>query len=93
MLSTLLICLEPSNLVIYFLPNFLANKNDIEQEKKSAKNIITNPCVKPNWNPAAAENIVPGKTGIMILVDLKINNKKINIKLKKLFVFKPLTIS
>ena len=84
MLSTLLICLEPSNLVIYFLPNFLANKNDIEQEKKSAKNIITNPCIKPNWKPAAAENIVPGKTGIIILMDLNINNKKINIKLKKL---------
>ena len=91
MLSILRICLEPSNLLIKFLPNFLAIRNDIEHEKKSAKNIITRPCAKPNWKPAATENIVPGKTGIIILMDLNKNNKNTNIKLKKLFEFKPPT--
>ena len=93
MLSTLRICLEPNRDLIKFLPNFLANKNDIEQDTKSAKNIIIKPWVNPNWKPAATENIVPGKTGIMMLIDLNKNNKKINIKLKNRFAFKMLTTS
>ena len=92
MLSTLCICLAPSNRLIKLLPNFLANKKDIEHDTKSAKNIITKPFKKPNWKPAATENIVPGKTGIIILIDLSRNKKNINIKLKKLFELKPVTI-
>ncbi len=50
--------------------------------------MITKPWTKPNWNPAATENIVPGKTGMIILIDLNKNNKNINIRSKNLFEFR-----
>ena len=78
-LSTLHICLEP---------NRLAKTNEIEHDKKSAMEIITRPWTNPNWYPEATENIVPGKTGIIILIDLSKNNKNISIGLKNLYEFK-----
>ena len=51
----------------------------MEQDRKSAKKIITKPWLKPNWKPETTENIVPGKIGTKMLTDLSKNKKNINI--------------
>ena len=57
-----------------FRPRLRDNRKLSEHENRSAKQIMTKPCQKPNKLPAKNENTVPGIAGMTTLINLRPNN-------------------